>query len=112
MHRDFEAATHKKRSVINHAIVATEGTARRSLRFRDGIVAQRSLGPEPRHSFVNFATAVAPKLEPHGISPLVLMRRHGEPSPNHRALCSGFSARLGTADARACVSQSKSGPRL
>jgi hypothetical protein len=53
--------------VIDHAIVATELTARGALRFRDHIVTQGSNDPEARHSLVNFVAGLAPKLEIHGV---------------------------------------------
>src|SRR6516165_5857962 len=68
VHWDLEAAAHKKRGAINHAVVGTEGTTRGALRFGDGVVTQRSGGPEPRHSFMKFATGLGPILKPRGLA--------------------------------------------
>src|SRR5262249_46060473 len=65
MHRNFQATAYKKRIAIDNAIVTAELTTRGSLRFRNRILVQRSIGCESRHSFMDFAAALASKLEPH-----------------------------------------------
>src|SRR5262245_42156404 len=65
VHRNFQATAYEKRIAIDDAIVTTELTPRGSLRFRNRIVAQRSVSSESRHSLMNFAAAVTSKLELH-----------------------------------------------